>query len=886
MKVLFKPNRLSILHVHLWWLTILLVLFIVFLPGYWIAVPIAILIALTYAVSGKPVPSAESGQMDADSSHVLRQVFNDLPNRVYWRDTDLRLVGANRAFLDDFAIKNLDAQTRLSEEDLKALAANPELLERDRATLDGQQACTSTELKLHLGAHADHPRWVEHASAPLYNDDNELIGVLGSYYDISTIKAATVEMAAAKEAAELANQSKSDFLANMSHEIRTPINAIVGMANLALKTELSPKQQRYLKVINSSSNALLGVINDILDFSKIEANKLSIEHIPFDLDEVLSTLADMFAYKAYDKDLEFIINLPSNIPTMLVGDPMRLNQVLVNLVSNAIKFTEEGEINVSCTLLEQSDEKVWLRISVTDTGIGMDEEQRANLFQAFTQADTSTTRKFGGTGLGLTISQRLIKLMHGDLGMISAAGQGSTFYVELALPLQPHQDASHHQVLLERLAGVRILAIDDNLSTREMLYELLRSYDMDAKVARSGEQALQILKDAEAEGAPYQLALIDWRLPGIDGLELVEAMQSELSPEHLPKSILATGYYAEELAEKAKLVGASDFITKPYTTATLARVLHSAAYGNEQGADTSLPTSTLDKNTAHSERVPVALHNAPLLVVEDNEINQHVALELLRGHGFQVDIAENGEVAVQKVHDKRYALVLMDIQMPVMDGYRAAETIRQSFSYQQLPIIAMTANAMSGDAERSLAAGMQGHIPKPIDEALLLSQIAKWAVPGPYAAKPNMHEPVTDTTTNQHYKYPQVKGIDFGPALARLNHNGDLYIKLVRKLVESYQQSALKVSDFITKGKHDDARRYFHSLKGASANLGLIALEKKAGKLEEAMKSSDIATVADLIGGLDKLLQEAGQAADDFSAMADANRKQTESSAAHSTGAD
>lgn len=885
MKVLFKPNRLSILHTHLWWLTILLVLFIILLPGYWVALPIAILVALTYAVSGQQVHN-DAGEMNADSSHVLRQVFNDLPNRVYWRDTNLALIGANRTFLDDFGIENLHSDTVLTEENHKALSANSELLLRDQATLEGQRPCPSTELKLYLGAQAEHPRWVEHASAPLYNDNNELIGVLGSYYDISTIKAATAKMTAAKEAAELANQSKSDFLANMSHEIRTPINAIVGMANLALKTELSPKQQRYLKVINSSSNALLGVINDILDFSKIEANKLAIEHIPFDLDEVLSTLADMFAYKAYDKDLEFIINLPSNIPTMLIGDPMRLNQVLVNLVSNAIKFTEEGEINVSCTLLEQTEEKVWLRVSVTDTGIGMDEEQRANLFQAFTQADTSTTRKFGGTGLGLTISQRLIKLMQGDLGVISAAGQGSTFYVEIALPLQPHQDATHHQLLLERLAGVRILAVDDNLSTREMLYELLRSYDMDAKVARSGEQALQILQQAEVDGSPYQLALIDWRLPGLDGLELVEAMQNSLAPEHLPKAILATGYYAEELAEKAKLVGAADFITKPYTAATLARVLHSAAYTNEYQQAPDQTADPQQSPAANLERVPTALHNAPLLVVEDNEINQHVALELLRGHGFQVDIAENGEVAVEKVHHKAYALVLMDIQMPVMDGYRAAEAIRQSFSYQQLPIIAMTANAMSGDAERSLAAGMQGHIPKPIDEALLLSQITKWAVPGPYTAKVEVEETPTPTTPTQQHKCPQIKGIDFAAALARLNQNAVLYIKLVKKLVESYQQSALKVSDFITKRKHDEARRYFHSLKGASANLGLLALEKKAAQLEAAMKTNDIAAVADLIGGLDQLLQEADQAADDFSVMTEANHKHDATANSPATGAD
>lgn len=880
MKVIFKPNRLSILQSHLWWITIMLVFFILYLPGLWVSIPIAVLVALTYALSHASITIENEPQLSTDSSQVLRQVFNDLPNRVYWRDTELNLIGANRAFYQDFSdsdeatqtqTPNLTQQTDLALDayTLQGLAANPELLERDRATLTSEAACPSAELQLVL-ANTDEVRWVEHASAPLYNDHNQLIGVLGSYYDISTIKAATAEMAAAKEAAELANQSKSDFLANMSHEIRTPINAIVGMANLALKTELTPKQQRFLKVINSSSNALLGVINDILDFSKIEANKLTIEQIPFDLSEVLSTLADMFAYKAYDKDLEFIINLPANIPTMLIGDPLRLNQVLVNLVSNAIKFTEEGEINVSCTLLEQTKDKVWLRISVTDTGIGMDEIQRANLFQAFTQADTSTTRKFGGTGLGLTISQRLIKLMHGDLGMISATGQGSTFYIELSMPLQPNQDASHHELLLNRLADVRILAVDDNLSTREMLYELLRSYKMQAKVARSGEQALEVLQQAEADGEPYQLALVDWRLPGMDGLELVQAMHTTL--QHVPKAILATGYYAEELAERAKLVGASDFITKPYTTATLARVLHTAAYGGPQFQAEDMGTVTPTAATNHSAQVPAELHNAPLLVVEDNEINQQVALELLRGHHFNVDIAENGEEAVKMVHAKPYALVLMDIQMPVMDGYRAAEAIRQTFSYQQLPIVAMTANAMSGDAERSLAAGMQGHIPKPIDEQLLLSQIVKWAIPGPYTHEtcPQHAEPEVKAPA---HRYPHVKGIDFAQALARLNHNHELYLKLVRKLVESYQHSALRVADFITKGKHDETRRYFHSLKGASANLGLIALEKKAGRLEEAMKQGDIAAVADLISGLDKMLDHVQQAADDFESMHKANQE-------------
>ncbi|MCC5855382.1 MAG: response regulator [Idiomarina sp.] len=802
------------------------------------------------------------------STQLLQQVFNDLPNRVYWRDKDLRFLGANQAFLKDIGLTRPEELIGKRDEDITALSNTPDLLERDRMTFEQRLANCNRELVLQFGEHSDNPsvdineqRWVEHSCVPLYDEFGDIIGVLGSYYDISGIKAASEQMARAKEAAERAkedaeqaNQSKSDFLANMSHEIRTPINAIVGMANLTMKTELSDKQKRYIKVIDSSSKALLGVINDILDFSKIEANKLTIERIPFDLDEVLGTLADMFAYKAYDKDLEFIINLPSNIPTMLIGDPMRLSQVLINLVSNAIKFTEEGEINVTCTLLEQTAEKIYLRISVTDTGIGMDEEQRANLFQAFTQADSSTTRKFGGTGLGLTISRRLITLMQGDIGVTSSLGQGSTFYIELALPLQSAQDISHHQLLLEKLAGTRILAVDDNLSTREMLYETLQSYGMDVKTARNGEQALEFIEDADSSGHPYQVVLVDWRLPGMDGLTLVERVQQQIAEEERPQMILATGYYAEELAEKAKQVGAYDFITKPYTTATLARVISSAVYRTRH--------HQTDENQ-HHEQVNEALQHAPLLVVEDNEINQHVAREMLQNHGFIVDIANHGAEAVAMVQEKRYAIVLMDIQMPIMDGYKAAETIRQQYSYQQLPILAMTANAMSGDVEKSLAAGMQGHIPKPIDELLLLDQINKWAVPGPYEKLLTTATEQTATPTNR--RYPQVKGVDFESALARLNHNAELYVRLVNQLVSQYRQSALKASDFISKGKYDEAKRYFHTLKGASANLGLTVLTKKAAILEKAVGEGDTGTMADQIMGIEGLLDHAEQAAQDLS---------------------
>ncbi|WP_241971868.1 response regulator [Aliidiomarina taiwanensis] len=816
----------------------------------------------THTATASPVFFAPS------STQLLQQVLNDLPNRVYWRDKNMQFLGGNQAFLNDFGFESPEDIIGKRIVDLPILEKNIDLFARDQEKLSRRSHDAYQEASVQMHNAANELRWVEHSSVPLYDELGEVIGVLGSYYDISDIKAATEQMARAKEAAEQAqyeaeqaNQSKSDFLANMSHEIRTPINAIVGMANLTLKTELDAKQKRYIRVINSSSKALLGVINDILDFSKIEANKLTIERIPFDLDEVLATIADMFAYKAYDKDLEFIINLPANIPTLLIGDPMRLSQVLINLVSNAVKFTDEGEINITCTLLEQTDDTIFFRISVTDTGIGMSEEQRANLFQAFTQADSSTTRKFGGTGLGLAISRRLIHLMQGDMGMTSSLGQGSTFYIEIALPVQKEQDISHQQLLLKELEGTRILAVDDNLSTREMLYEMLRSYGINAKVSRSGEQALEYLQEAVAEGEPFQVVIVDWRLPGMDGLSLVERVQREFAEDLRPAMILATGYYAEELAEKAKQVGAHDFITKPYTTSTLARVISSAVFQTRQDSQ--------EKSDEHSSQVQQSLRNAPVLVVEDNEINQHVAREILESHKFSVDVAEHGEEAVRMVQEKAYAIVLMDIQMPVMDGYKAAETMRQQFSYQQLPIIAMTANAMSGDKERSLASGMQGHIPKPIDETLLLSQINKWAVPGPYKAKPQP-VPVATEKPESSRRYPQIKGVDFDGALARLNHNTDLYIRLVGQLVEQYRESAMTVSDFIAKGKFEEAKRYFHTLKGASANLGLTNLQEKANVLEQAVINGDMGTVADQILNLKKLLDVAEQASQDLELLSKA----------------
>jgi two-component system sensor histidine kinase/response regulator len=665
--------------------------------------------------------------------------------------------------------------------------------------------------------------------------------------DIATAKSMTM---AAREkeikAAAAANQTKSEFLANVSHEIRTPINAILGMTQLTLKTNLDEQQRSYLKSIESSSRILLGIVNDMLDFAKIEAGKLSIEAIPFDLEEVLANLADMFAYRAYDKNLEFIINLPTNIPTRLIGDPLRLNQVLVNLVSNAIKFTEDGEIVVSVTLLDVDDGDVFLRLSVTDTGIGMDEAQRARLFDAFTQADTSTTRKFGGTGLGLAISQRIVKIMnkHG-LGVTSSVGQGSTFFLELRLPIQQNQDLSNRDALIKRLQNKRVLAIEDNLTTREMLTELLRSYNVDIQTCRTAEEGLKQL-----DQQPFDAAIVDWQLPGISGLEFCQEVLSKHDTSS-PKLILATNYHAKDMIEQAQSIGVADYIVKPYTSSALVRVLCSA-----------LSIST-DRQAMPSNNRLKEICSAPVLLVEDNDINQIIAREMLQHAGMQVDVARNGEEALAMVLAKNYALVLMDIQMPVMDGLTAAEKIRGHYSYQQLPIIAMTANSSSDDIERSHSAGMQDHISKPIDEQVLIQALEKWCVRGDYQREQTSAVSVHDKPAVAR-NYPNHSDIDFDNALDRLGHNVALYQSLIERLYSDYHQAPQQIVEFLSKGQHDQAKRFFHSLKGAAANLGLIKLSNIAAQLERSMASGAVDEVADHITRLDPMLEQARQAVADL----------------------
>jgi two-component system, sensor histidine kinase and response regulator len=681
--------------------------------------------------------------------------------------------------------------------------------------------------------------WVHALGHVISDSSGKPTDIYGVSQDITEFKQLETELLRAKEVAEAATRAKSDFLANMSHEIRTPMNAIIGMTQLALRTELTAKQRDYLTKTKAAAETLLGIINDILDFSKIEAGKFSMEQVEFRLESVIDNVSTVVSQKAHEKNLEFLIDVQHDLPSILVGDPLRLGQVLINIVTNAVKFTQHGEVVITVRLKEQLSKRVKLTFEVRDSGIGMTPDQSARLFQPFSQADSSMTRKYGGTGLGLSISKRLVEMMEGNIWAESEYGRGTTFCFTGWFGVVSAENRAKKTPTIP--ADVRALVVDDNALAREIIADNLRRFVSTVDCVSSGEEAIRELGRADQDD-PYELVLMDWHMPGLDGLESSRMIKQPGRLKNVPKIIIITAFGGEEIRLQAEEMGIEGFLQKPVTPSVLVETLMHIFGGAEEPHENLVTKMDIQSPDARGLRI---------LLVEDNEVNQQVATELLQSSGARVTVAQNGREAVNILtHGEQlppFDIVLMDLQMPEMDGLTATRLLRAAPGLQKLPIIAMTAHAMAEEIHQCLEAGMSDHVAKPIDRNAFFATITRWM--------PARERRISDfaAVAASEPASLEIEGIDVSGALQRVSGNVRLLSELLIQFASKQAVAAVEIATALDRGDRGLAEQRAHSLKGVAGNVGIEAIFHCAGKLEHAIRQSR-SDVPDLLAKLSELL--------------------------------